>query len=78
MPTDPHELSEGDKVSWKWGQGHPKGEVKDVVDGKAEVKTKRGNTVTKNGDDEDPAVVIHTESGSDAIKKASELDGVKP
>ncbi|PWN93846.1 hypothetical protein FA10DRAFT_264438 [Acaromyces ingoldii] len=78
MPTDPHDLSKGDEVSWKWGQGHPKGEVLDVVDGEATATTKRGNEIKKNGDEENPAVVIHTASGSDAIKKANELDGVKP
>lgn len=71
MPTDPHKLKEGDEVSWKWGQGHPTGEVKDVVDGTAEVKTKRGNTVKKDGDEENPAVVLNT-GQSDAIKKVSQ------
>ena len=34
MPTDPQDLQNGDEVSWKWGAGHPKGEVKDVVEDK--------------------------------------------
>jgi hypothetical protein len=34
MPTDPQDLQKGDEVSWKWGAGHPKGEVKDVVEDK--------------------------------------------
>lgn len=55
-------------MSWKWGQGHPSGTVKDVVDDTAEVKTKRGNTVKKDGDEENPAVVLNT-GQSDAVKK---------
>lgn len=50
----------------------PKGEVLDVVDGEATATTKRGNEIKKNGDEENPAVVIHTASGSDAIKKVSQ------
>lgn len=49
----------------------PTGEVKEVVDGEAKVTTKRGNEIKKNGDEENPAVVLHTSSGSDAIKKVS-------
>lgn len=41
----------------------PKGKVQSVEDDKAEVKTKRGNTVSKNGDPENPAVVIKASSG---------------
>lgn len=66
--TDPHSLSAGDEVSWKWGQGHPTGDVKDVVDGKAEVTTKRGNKISKEGSKDDPAVVLNT-GQSDAVKK---------
>ncbi|KAK0550912.1 hypothetical protein OC846_003482 [Tilletia horrida] len=78
MPTDPHDLEEGQEVSWKWGAGHPKGTVKDVVDDEATIKTKRGNEVSRKGDEDNPAVVIQAKSGSDAIKLASELDGVAP
>lgn len=34
------------------------GKVKDIVEGEAEVESKRGNTIKKNGDEENPAVVI--------------------
>ncbi|CAD6890673.1 unnamed protein product [Tilletia controversa] len=78
MATDPHDLKEGDEVSWKWGSGHPKGEVKDVVDDEASITTKRGKEVTRKGDEENPAVILKASSGSDAIKLASELDDVKP
>ncbi|PWN40236.1 hypothetical protein IE81DRAFT_293693 [Ceraceosorus guamensis] len=59
MTKAPQDLKEGDEVSWKWGQGHPKGEVKEVVEGEATATSKRGNEIKKKGDEENPAVVIH-------------------
>ncbi|KAJ1020664.1 hypothetical protein NDA16_004057 [Ustilago loliicola] len=76
--SDPHDLSKGDKVSWSWGSQHPSGTVKDVKDDGAEVKTKKGSTISKDGSKEDPAVVIETANGNNAVKNASEIDGVKP
>lgn len=75
--------------------------LREVVEGHAEITTKNGNTVSREGDEENPAVkikvgILHrtlipqayvadslrlitqASSGSDAIKKASELDGVNP
>jgi hypothetical protein len=55
----------------------PKGTVEEVVtDGQAEATTKKGNTLKKSGDEENPAVVIKAKTGNQAIKKASEIDGV--
>ncbi|SJX62305.1 uncharacterized protein SRS1_21010 [Sporisorium reilianum f. sp. reilianum] len=78
MAKDPHSLKEGENVSWQWGSQHPKGTVKEVNDEGAEAKTKKGNTISKDGSAEDPAVVIETTSGNNAVKNASEIDGVKP
>lgn len=61
---DPHDLSKGDEVSWSWGSQHPSGTVKDVKDDGAEVKTKKGSTISKDGSKEDPAVVIETQNGN--------------
>lgn len=55
---------------WSWGNSNPIGTVKEVIDDTAEVKTKRGNTVKKDGAKENPAVVIDT-GNSDAVKKVS-------
>ena len=68
---DAHDLQPGEEVSWKWGAGHPKGEVIEVVDGEAEIETNRGNTVKKNGDESNPAVKIKTQNGNQAVKKVS-------
>jgi hypothetical protein len=37
----------------------------------AETTTKKGNTLTKNGDEENPAVIIKAATGNNAIKKVS-------
>lgn len=71
--TDPHDLSKGDEVSWSWGSQHPSGTVKEVKDDGAEVKTKKGNTISKDGSKDDPAVVIETANGNNAVKNVSRL-----
>ncbi|KAK1927017.1 hypothetical protein DB88DRAFT_507122 [Papiliotrema laurentii] len=68
------EISKGDKVSWKWGSSHPEGTVADIVtEGKGEVTSKKGNVISKNASEDDPAVVIERD-GNDAVKRAHELD----
>ncbi|KAJ4215495.1 hypothetical protein NW759_009915 [Fusarium solani] len=63
----------GETVSWKWGQGEPEGKVLDVKSEETSIKTKKGNEVTRKGDEEDPAVVIDTGKNK-AIKKSHELN----
>ncbi|KAJ0307341.1 hypothetical protein COL516b_003954 [Colletotrichum fioriniae] len=63
----------GDTVSWNWGSGQPEGKVLDVKGEKTSITTKRGNEVSRDGDPEDPAVVIDT-GKSKAIKSAHELN----
>lgn len=71
------QLEQGQKVSWKWGTSHPSGTVADIIeDGKVSVTSDKGNTVTRNARDGDPAVKI-TRSGNDVVKLAHELDEVK-
>ncbi|KAL2882215.1 hypothetical protein SGCOL_002483 [Colletotrichum sp. CLE4] len=63
----------GDTVSWKWGNGNPEGKVLDVKGEKTTITTKRGSEVTRDGNPEDPAVVIDT-GKSKAVKSAHELN----
>ncbi|KAL0943382.1 uncharacterized protein CTRU02_201268 [Colletotrichum truncatum] len=63
----------GDTVSWNWGNGQPEGKVLDVKEEKTTIETKRGNEVSRNGDPDDPAVVLDT-GKSKAIKSAHELN----
>ncbi|KAG8670260.1 hypothetical protein FPOAC2_09609 [Fusarium poae] len=63
----------GETVSWNWGEGQPKGKVLDVKAEDTSITTKNGNTVSRKGDEEDPAVVLDTGKNK-AIKKAHELN----
>ncbi|KAM0372226.1 hypothetical protein ACHAO7_005263 [Fusarium culmorum] len=63
----------GETVSWNWGEGQPKGKVLDVKAEETSITTKNGNTVSRKGDEEDPAVVLDTGKNK-AIKKAHELN----
>jgi len=70
-------LQEGQEVHWKWGTSHPSGTLDKIVEeGKAEVTSNKGNTVTRIAREGDPAVKI-TRSGNDVVKLAHELDEVK-
>ncbi|KDQ49762.1 hypothetical protein JAAARDRAFT_200594 [Jaapia argillacea MUCL 33604] len=73
-----HKLHEGQDVSWKWGAtGHPSGKVAEIVEeGKAQVTSNKGNTVTRNAREGDPAVKI-SRNGNDVVKLAHELDQVQ-
>ncbi|KAA1473212.1 hypothetical protein DENSPDRAFT_779554 [Dentipellis sp. KUC8613] len=71
------QVQEGQEVSWKWGGGNPSGKVAEVVEeGKAEVQSKKGNTVSRNAKEGDPAVKI-SRSGNDVVKQAHELNEVE-
>ncbi|KAL7423459.1 hypothetical protein Q5752_001039 [Cryptotrichosporon argae] len=67
------QLQKGDEVSWNWGSGQPSGKVAEIVEGRAEVQSNRGNTIAKNGTADDPAVVIER-SGNNVVKRAHELN----
>ncbi|KAL7409262.1 hypothetical protein BDY24DRAFT_372641 [Mrakia frigida] len=64
-------------LQWKWGASHPSGKVDAVVEGDASITTKNGNSVSRHGDEDDPAVKIKQGKNS-VIKLAHELDGVDP
>ncbi|KAI1849598.1 hypothetical protein JX265_007937 [Neoarthrinium moseri] len=60
-------------VSWNWGGGAPGGTVAEKkTEGQVAIKSKRGNTIKKNAEPDNPAVHIER-SGNDVVKKASEL-----
>ncbi|KAF8321792.1 hypothetical protein DL93DRAFT_2163377 [Clavulina sp. PMI_390] len=70
-------LQEGDQVSWKWGTSNPSGTVAEIVEeGKATVTSNKGNTVSRNAREGDPAIKIER-SGNDVVKLAHELNEVK-
>ncbi|TBU23336.1 hypothetical protein BD311DRAFT_768684 [Dichomitus squalens] len=70
-------LHEGQDVSWKWGGGNGHGKVDEIVEqGKAQVTSGKGNTVSRNARPGDPAVKI-TRDGNDVVKLSHELNEVK-
>lgn len=61
-------------VSWSWGGGQPGGEAVEVAEkGEIAIESKKGNTIKKNADPENPAVHVSRE-GNDVVKRASELE----
>ena len=61
-------------VSWNYGGAQPSGElVEKKTDGEVSVQSKRGNTIKRKGDAENPAVHV-ARSGNDVVKKQSELN----
>ncbi|OAA40677.1 DNA-binding protein [Metarhizium rileyi] len=70
---DKDEPEKGDTVSWNWGQGQPKGKVEEVKHEKTSITTKNGNTVTRDGTSDDPAVVVDA-GQSKAVKLNHELN----
>ncbi|KAI5919325.1 hypothetical protein F4810DRAFT_687600 [Camillea tinctor] len=69
----PNKPEKGDKVSWNWGGGAPGGTVVEKkTEGEVAIKSKKGNTIKKNAEPDNPAVHI-ARSGNDVVKKASEL-----
>ncbi|KAJ3184922.1 hypothetical protein HDU85_001615 [Gaertneriomyces sp. JEL0708] len=74
MSTNPADLQPGDHVQWNWGRGHPQGVVSKVSPSHME-ETIAGKTITRNGDEENPAVFVEREEKgkNPVVKKASEL-----
>ncbi|CAG7853195.1 SubName: Full=Uncharacterized protein {ECO:0000313/EMBL:KIM27653.1} [Serendipita indica DSM 11827] len=76
MSKAPQNLKQGDKVSWNWGSSHPTGTVKAVHAEHTSITSKNGNTISRNGDEENPAVEIVQSNKNPVLKKASELNEV--
>jgi hypothetical protein len=66
-------FSKGDDVKWDWGQGTATGTVKDTFT-KSVTRTLKGSEVTRNGSDDDPALLIEQDDGDEVLKLSSEVD----
>jgi hypothetical protein len=64
--------SQGDGVSWAWGQGRAEGVIKEIFTDKV-TRTLQGSEVTRNGSDDDPALLIEQEGGTQVLKLKSEV-----
>ncbi|WP_022925137.1 DUF2945 domain-containing protein [Serinicoccus marinus] len=63
----------GTTVRWEWGDSHAEGTVTEVHHDKVS-RTTKGNTVTRNGSDDDPAYVIEQDDGTTVLKLRSEVE----
>ena len=66
------DFSKGDKVQWKWGNGHGTGEVQEKFTSKV-TRTIEGNEVTRNASDDEPAYLLKQDDGGRVLKSGSEL-----
>ncbi len=65
--------SKGDKVSWEWGNGRGEGKVTETFTKKV-TRTLKGSEITRNGSDDDPALLIEQDDGDEVLKLSSEVD----
>lgn len=59
-------------VQWNYGSGTAKGQIKESYKEKV-TKTIKGNDVTRNATDEEPAYLVEQEDGDQVLKSESEL-----
>ena len=64
--------SEGTQVEWDWGDGTAKGKIVKVYTQKQTLKIK-GNEVTRDASEDEPAYRIEQEDGDEALKSHSEV-----
>lgn len=65
-------MNEGSKVKWKWGDNWAEGKVKSVFTEKTTRKIK-GNEITRNGSQDNPALYIEQSDGGHVLKLQSEV-----
>ncbi|MCJ1270113.1 Activating transcription factor 7-interacting protein 1 [Lobaria immixta] len=64
----------GSLVSWQYGGGQPSGVVAEKkTEGEVAVTSKRGNTIKRKAEPDNPAVHV-ARSGNDVVKKMSEVE----
>ena len=63
----------GTTVSWRWGNGTGQGKVVEVHHAKV-TRTLGGSEITRNGSDDNPALLIEQEDGARVLKLRSEVE----
>jgi hypothetical protein len=66
-------MQKGQKVKWKWGNGHAEGTIKESYDHKV-TKTIKGSEITRNGESKNRALLIEQEDGDTVLKLSSEVE----
>jgi hypothetical protein len=65
-------IQAGDHVAWQWGQGLAQGTVDEVHFEPTSITTK-DTTVSRNGSEDDPAVVVRSNKGVKVLKLLHEV-----
>jgi len=68
-------IRKGTEVKWKWGSGHATGKVEDTYT-ESITKTIKGSEVTRNGTEDDKALLIKQDDGDKVLKLESEVERV--
>ncbi|EQB33109.1 hypervirulence associated TUDOR domain-containing protein [Sphingobium ummariense] len=63
----------GTRVTWNWGQGVGRGRIAERFEQHVE-RSINGSKVSRNGSARNPAFLVKTDTGSEVLKLASELD----
>lgn len=66
------QIRQGTVVEWDWGTGTAHGQVRGVHHERVE-RTIKGERITRNGTDGDPALEIEQEDGGKVLKLRSEV-----
>ena len=66
-------IQKGTEVSWSWGNGSSTGKVTEVHHERVE-RTTKGETISRNGTDDNPAYVIEQDDGTTVLKLKSEVE----
>ncbi len=66
-------IRKGTEVKWKWGSGTATGKVKETFTREVS-RTLKGTKVTKNGTDDNHALLIEQEDGDEVLKLQSEVE----
>ena len=71
-----HTLREGSAVKWKYGTGEAEGKVLEVH--KEHISREiKGKEITRNGSEENPALLIEQADGDRVFKLSSEVERTK-
>jgi hypothetical protein len=63
------------EIKWKWGEGEAKGKVRSRFTSKV-TKNIKGNDVTRDASEKEPAYLIEQDDGDEVLKSHSELEKV--
>lgn len=66
-------MRKGTEVRWKWGQGTATGKIAERFTRKVTRKL-QGSEITRNGSDDDPALLIEQDDGARVLKLSSEVE----